>query len=138
MKKAKKILKSSILVGALSLLLSANGWSKDGSLTEISRPYLGEYKCESLYFNGEDKLGDFEYFKLEIRSGGEMKLLFKEKDKKEKCVDLTYEYDETKKEFTVKSQFGVFKKEEKVPFENGKLTALLRLGGKQVVIKFGK
>ena len=67
-----------------------------------------------------------------------MKLLFKEKDKKEKCVDLTYEYDETKKEFTVKSQFGVFKKEEKVPFENGKLTALLRLGGKQVVIQFGK
>ncbi len=138
MKKIKKILKSSILVGAFSLLLSANAWSKESSLTEISRPYLGEYRCESLYFNGEDKLGDFEYFKLEIRSGGEMKLLFKEKDKKDKCVDLTYEYDEGKKEFIVKSQFGVFKKEEKVPFENGKLTALLRLGGKQVLIKFGK
>lgn len=138
MKKIKNILKSSVLVGALCLFLMANGWSKEGSLIELACPYLGEYTCEAIYFNGEDKLNDFECFKLEICSQGEMKLRIKEKARKEKMVNLTYEYDDEKKEFLVKSNFGIFKKEERVPFQDGKLTATLRLGGKQVLIKFSK
>jgi hypothetical protein len=138
MKKIKNILKSSVLVGGLCLLIMANGWSKDGSLIELARPYLGEYTCEAIYFNGEDKLDDFEYFKLEIGAQGEMKLHIKEKSRKEKTVDLTYEYDDEKKEFLVKTNFSFFKKEERVPFQDGKLTATLRLGGKQVLVKFSK
>jgi hypothetical protein len=138
MKRIRNMMKSSLLVGMFCLVLAANGWTKEGSLTEISRPFLGEYSCESIQFNGEDKLSDFEYLKLEICSNGEMKLRFKEKNRKDKCVNLQYDYDENKKEFIVRSQIGVLKKEERIPYEKGKLTAILRLGGKQVVVKFSK
>lgn len=138
MKKNKNVLKSSILAGLVCLALTANGWSKDGSLTEIARPYLGEYTCEAIYFNGENKTEDFDSFKLEVCSNGEMKLHIKAKNKKEKIVDLTYEYDDEKEEFIVKSSFGVFKKEERVPYSDGKLTATLRFGGQQLTIIFSR
>ena len=137
MKKIGKKIRSSILVGLVSLAL-ASGWTKNGTLTEISKPYLGEYACEVITFDGKDKLADFEYFKLEICSDGQMKLCFKEKGRKDKTVLLEYEYDEQKKEFTVKSQFGIFKKEEKVPYEDGRLTAFLKIGGKHLIAKFSK
>jgi hypothetical protein len=138
MKKRKNIIKSFALVGVLCIFLAANGWSKDDSLSELACPYLGEYTCESIYFNSEDKLADFDYFKLEILSQGEMKLHIKEKARKGKTVVLSYEYDEAKKEFLVKSNFALFKKEERVIFQDGKLTAVLRLGGKQILVKFSK
>ena len=103
MKRMKGRIRSSLLVGLLSLSL-ANGWAKEGKLTEISRPYLGEYTCETIIFDGADKLGDFEYFKLEICSDGQMKLSFKEKGRKDKTLFLSYEYDEKKKEFNPERQ----------------------------------
>ena len=138
MKKIRNIAKSSTLVGAFCLILATNGWTKDGKLTEISRPYLGTYECESLYYGGEDKLDSFEYFRLELQTEGKMKLLYREKDKAPKEIPLEYEYDEQTKELIVRGQWGIFKAEKKIPLEKGELNAVLRLGGKQIIVKFKK
>ena len=106
MRDLKHRLKSSALVGVLCLLLGVSGWSREGKLTDISRPYLGEYRCESLYVGGEDKLGDFDYFRLELSSKGEMKLLYKLKDKEPTEVPLEYDYNSETQEITVRGQWG--------------------------------
>lgn len=138
MKKIKNIMKSSVLVGVFCLLLTANGWSKDGKLTDVARPYLGTYECETLYFGGDDKLGDFDYFRLEILSDGTMKLLYKAKDKDPKEVPLKYEYDSNKQEVTVRGQWGIIKSQQTFPLKNGELNAMLRFGSKQIIVKFKK
>ena len=138
MRDLKHRLKSSALVGVLCLLLGVSGWSREGKLTDISRPYLGEYRCESLYVGGEDKLGDFDYFRLELSSKGEMKLLYKLKDKEPTEVPLEYDYNSETQEITVRGQWGIFKMQQSFPLKNGELNALLRFGNKQLLIKFKK
>ena len=120
------------------LILATNGWTKEGKLTEISRPYLGTYECESFYYGGEDRLDDFDYVRLELQSDGSMKLLYREKDKKANEIPLTYEYDEKTQELAVRGQWGIFKIEKKFPIENGEICGVLPLGGKQITVKFKK
>ncbi len=138
MKRIRNIIKSSALVGAFCLLLTANGWSKDGKLTDIARPYLGTYECETLYFGGENKLDDFDYFRLEIASDGTMKLVYKAKNKDPKEIPLKYEYNSDKQEITVRGQWGIVKSQQTFPLKNGELNATLRFGGKQIIVKFKK
>jgi hypothetical protein len=67
-------LKSAAFVGAILLSVTAGAWSKDGKLTEITKPYLGTYECERLYVGDDDKIEEFEYVRLELCKDGELKL----------------------------------------------------------------
>ena len=136
MKKRKNILKSSILCGLFCLLLSANGWSKDGKLSEISKPYLGTYECESFYLGSEDKLGDYDYIRIELSPDGEMKLSYAQKNKAEKTIPLTYEYDYDTGALTVYAKFGLAKTDKKFTLKDGEITASFSLGKYNVCAKF--
>ena len=47
------------------------------TLRELSRPYQGEYECETLTYGGRDLLGEFVYFRLSLENGEKAKLSWK-------------------------------------------------------------
>ena len=76
MKKVK--LHSSLLVGAVSLLLAFPGLPK-GDLTDIAKPYLGVYECVEANLGEKDLLCGFDGITLELKDKGEFVLYYKEK-----------------------------------------------------------
>lgn len=47
------------------------------SLYEFSRPYAGEYECETLTLAGEDMLSSFEYVRLALSYGGQARFFWR-------------------------------------------------------------
>ena len=64
------------------------------SLTDLSRPYVGEYICEELRFGEEDLLGGFEYVRLTLGPDGDAQLTWRTVDGGEGATALQYEMRE--------------------------------------------
>ena len=58
------------------LLLGGCDTSDMSSLRELSKPYVGVYKCEALTLGGEDMLKKFEEIQLELEYKGDFSLSF--------------------------------------------------------------
>ena len=129
-------LKSAAFVGAILLSVTAGAWSKDGKLTEITKPYLGTYECERLYVGDDDKIEEFEYVRLELCKDGELKLIYKQPKNRPEQVSMEYRYDEQTKTLYVKGKLGVWRLDKSFLLNNGELTGEMRLGNKNVVVKF--
>lgn len=129
-------LKSAAFVGAILLFVTAGAWSKDGKLTEIAKPYLGTYECERLYVGDDDKIEEFEYVRLELCKDGELKLIYKQPKNRPEQVSMEYRYDEQTKTLYVKGKLGVWRLDKSFLLNNGELTGEMRLGNKNVVVKF--
>ena len=137
MKKTVK-LKSAAFIGAILLSVTAGAWSKDGKLTEITKPYLGTYECERLYVADDNKIDDFEYVRVELCKNGELKLLYKQPKGKPEQMTLEYRYDEQAKTLYVKGKLGVWRLDKSFSLNNGELTGEMRLGNLNVIVKFKK
>ena len=129
-------LKSAAFIGAILLSVTAGAWSKDGKLTEITKPYLGTYECERLYVGDDDKIEEFEYVRLELCKDGELKLIYKQPKNRPEQVSMEYRYDEQTKTLYVKGKLGVWRLDKSFSLNNGELTGEMRLGNKNVVVKF--
>ena len=127
-------LKSSLLAGFATLLLLFPNY-KNGSLTEVSKPYLGEYECKEARLGEEELLGDFSYIRLELLPNGKYTLRYCEKEGKKQELKGKYRYDENRETLTLYlMQGGVFKRE--FPLKKGKITATVPLGDKTLVLQF--
>ena len=111
-------LKSSLLAGICTLLMAINTADMDG-LKDITKPYLGEYRCESALYGKTDCLQYFSFIKFELKTGEEYLLTFKFKDGKQQQKTGKYEYDKEKK---ATSGIG------SSPSKMGKLYSPFRLG----------
>ena len=132
MKKVK--LKSSIVAGLTGLLLLFPNF-KTGSLTEISKPYLGVYECQQAKLGEEEYLDKFSYIELELFPKGKYALRYCEKSGEKQEVKGKYRSDEKKEILTLYlTQGGVFKRD--FPLEKGKLTATVPLGNKTLFLQF--
>ncbi len=127
-------LKSSLIAGLSALLLLFPNFKK-GSLTEISKPYLGVYECQQAKLGEEEYLDKFSYIQLELFPKGKYVLRYAEKDGEKQEVKGKYRYDEKKEILTLYlTQGGVFKRD--FPLEKGKLTATVPLGNKTLFLQF--
>lgn len=73
----RKIFCSLSLCGLLSLsLLCGCDVSSMSTLSDISKPFVGEYACGRLLLNGEDVLPQYEYVKLSLDYDGSFGLSF--------------------------------------------------------------
>ena len=61
----------------LAALLCGCSVSEMSTLRELSRPYTGEYACETLTYAGRDLLEGYEYIRLTLAYGGEAKRSWK-------------------------------------------------------------
>ena len=106
------------------------------SLEEVARTYLGVYECKSLYFGGEDKKDTFEYFRLELKSNGELLISYKLKNARENQIPLIYEYDFEEKTIWAHGQWGVVKVDKKFPLKKGVISVMMNILGKVAVAEF--
>ena len=106
------------------------------SLTEIVRPYLGIYECRQMLLDGEDKLNEFEYIKLELKSGGEIVLSFLDKQGKKGKTNAEYEYDEKAQPITIRKNIGNQILKRSFPLKNGEVLVHLIYETRTIVMKF--
>lgn len=50
-----------------------------GGLKDISKPYLGTYECEKIYFGEKEYTDYFDYVRFELKGKGELALSYREK-----------------------------------------------------------
>lgn len=129
----KKIfLKTPAVAGILSLLLLLPA-VKHSPLTDITKPYLGEYECKQARLGETDYLQLFSYIKLELKKDGNYTLHYKEKAGKKKTVNGKYRYDAEKKALIFKEEGGV---EREFALTKGQLSVLVPLGEKTLFLIF--
>ena len=133
----KNLLKSSLLSGLITLLLLSPWWTamRSGTLTDISKPYLGVYECQSAQYNGKDLLEDFSYIRLELAKDDCFTIYFQEKDGKARKAKGKYHYNTQRETITMYTQdFASIKRE--FPLQKGILLVEFPIGGKTVFLKF--
>ena len=89
-------MRSSIMASVAALLFSFSALQK-GSITDITKPYLGTYECERADLGSGDLLARFDDLRLELKDKGEYVLYYKEKGAKIKKINGKYHYDEQSK-----------------------------------------
>lgn len=120
--------------GALTLLLCLSSF-RTGKLTDIAKPYLGEYECKSATVGEEDYLDSFNSVIMELKKDGTYSLRCKGKDGKMHEIKGKYEYDSAREKVTFFSdEKQDFKRE--FPLKDGILTVCFQIGGKAAVFQF--
>ena len=84
----------------------------------------------------EDKINEFEYVRLELCKNGELKLIYKQPKNKPEQTEMEYRYDEQTKTLYVKGKLGVWRLDKSFSLNNGELGGEMRVGNKNVVVKF--
>ena len=132
----KKKVKSFLLGCALFLSPMRMQAMLPDSLKEITRTYLGMYECKQLLLDGENKLDEFEYIKIELKSGGQMALYFADAKGQKGKAQAEYEYDEKAQTITVYTNIGNQKMKRTFPLKNGELFVHLIYETRTVTMKF--
>lgn len=127
-------IKSSVVAGLAGLLLLFPN-VKSGSLTEITKPYLGEYECKSATLGEKDCLDGFSYITLELKPKGIFLLSYKTKSGVKRTENGKYEYDEEKEELTLSlGETGEIKR--KYALKKGVLCMDFSVGKQRLVMTF--
>ncbi len=121
------------LVTLCLLLFTACDLQEMSSLKDISRPYEGEYQCETLTLDGEEMIDRFEYIRLSLE---EDKFTLRARD--EHGLNYSYQgnyrYDDNR--FTFTGKFGIRELSREFPYKNGVLFLDLPFGGKLLHAEF--
>ena len=102
------------------------------SLTDLSRPYVGEYICEELRFGEEDLLGGFEYVRLTLGPDGDAPLTWRRAEGGEGAVALQYEMREDSITFSKEGRMGAYT----FPVEQGAIVIMHNLGRRMLFARF--
>lgn len=130
----RNVLKSSALTGIAALVL-AFAPLKKGELTDIAKPHLGFYECESATLSGDDLSDEFEYVRLELKTDGAFVLYYRKTGGKERTEKGKYTYDKDKGEITLAAGEGNAIKRS-FPLKDGVMDVTLRIGTKTLQMKF--
>ena len=101
------------LLCTMSMLFSS--W-KDNSLKDITKPYLGEYECQTATLGTTDYTAYFQDIRLELKSDETFLLHYCEKGGKKRTEQGKYTYDRKKGTVTLQGGAGGFLKREFVWF----------------------
>ena len=102
------------------------------SLTELPRPYVGEYICEELRFGEEDLLGGFEYVRLTLGPDRHAQLTWRRAEGGEGGVALQYEMREESITFSQEGRMGAYT----FPVEQGAIVIAHNLVGRMLYARF--
>ena len=106
-----------------------------GSLTDVTKPYLGEYECIRVQFNEKDYLNQFEFIRLTLNPDASFVLSYCEKDKEKQEWAGEYTYDKASSELvlTIHSPVAYHRH---VPIQNGKIIVSFPIGEKTFIAEF--
>ncbi len=128
----KNIIKSSFLAGLISLLFSLSS-VKDSTLPDIVKPYLGEYECKNVTFDGVNYLNGYDYIRLELKDDENFILSYAPKSGDKKTVEGKYSYDKESQTICFQTGEGI---KRKFPLEKGKIKVSFPIAQKMLVITF--
>ena len=132
----RTVLKSSILAGISTFILAFSG-IKQGSLTDITKPYTGVYECKSAMLGEKEYLEEFSYIRLELNADNTFSLYYCPKNGKAKEQTGQYRYNKEKEtiQFSLGTN-GELKRE--IPLKKGEMLFALPLGAKMLVMRFAQ
>lgn len=130
----KYTLKSSLAAGIASFLLCFTN-IKDSSLSDVTKPYLGEYECNYARLGDKEFLEGFSFVTLELKKDGTYLLSFQSKDGDKRTETGEYEYDGKRQtlRFSPRDK-SALKKE--FPLIDGVLTVSAQIGKQQLIVRF--
>ena len=128
----RNLIKSSFLAGLISLLFSFSS-IKDSTLPDIVKPYLGEYECKNVTFDGVDYLKDYRYIRLELKDEENFLLSYCPKDGDKKTVEGKYSYNKESQTICFQTGEGI---KRKFPLEKGKINISMSIAQKMLTITF--
>ena len=114
------------------------GAQKSDSVKEITKPYLGVYRCEKILVGDEDKISRFRYLEIELNEDGSFFLRGKERVGKRFEKKGSYTFDTKSGEFEVTALKNMPLKKIGGKYEKGKLTVTACLGQKMLVLVFSR
>lgn len=117
-------------------LFSGCDLSEMSSLRDVSRPYVGEYKCKKLQLGGEDYSGDFEFITLALTYDGAFKLKYADVNGGEGAYQGTYKISEEQKTVTLSSPSRGKEETYVFLYEKGKIVMTLPMGEKLLYAEF--
>ena len=124
-------LKSSLFAGLLALL--AVTAKPEPSLKDITKPYLGEYECQSARLGDTEYLDGFQNLILELKEDGVFFIRYQTKQGKRGEAQGEYAYDAVRKQITLSYEGGYTKS---YPLIDGALHISFPVCGKMMIISF--
>lgn len=119
MKKFLRTAASALAAFSLLFLLTACEAEELGTPKDISRPYAGMYRCETITIGGSDMKDRFDDLSLELRQDGIFQISYCTAEGSEGSYRGTYSIDSEKKEITFSSKQGTRQKAFTFPYEKG-------------------
>lgn len=131
-----KKLKSFLFGFALFLTPIQSSAALPNTLTQITKPYLGMYECTQLLLDGENKLDEFKYIKIQLKHDGDLVFTFLDKKGMKGESSAQYEYDEDRQALAVYSSLGGKKLKREFPLKNGEIFVHIIYETKTIMMKF--
>lgn len=128
----KKLLPALFFLLFLPPVLTGCSVSDMSSLTELSRPYVGEYTCEELRLGEEDMLDRFEYVRLTLGPDGDAQLTWRTMEGGEGETLLHYEMHEGSITLSKAGRMGAYT----FPVEQGAIVITHNIIGRMLYAKF--
>ena len=104
------------------------------NLKDVSRPYVGEYKCKELTFGGEDRLKEFESVKLNFDFDESFCLRAVDLNGNESTYAGSYKF--TENQVTLSASVGGEEKTYVFPYESGAVHMQLLFREKLLYARF--
>lgn len=135
--KRKVVLICLLLCISLSaFILPACEASADGSVKEITKPYIAQYECVEARLGDSDFLDQYDYIKIILVNSEKMQLVFKQKGSDKCIVDGDYKLDFKTRELEGEIGFLGYKFREKVTVNKGEFVISRPILTKQLYMKF--
>ncbi len=121
---------------ALTALFSAPNVLQLGTLKQLTTPYVGYYRCETLRIGSHELLKDDDV-RLQLGDDGQMTLTWENAFGKKKSMSFPYEYNEETGVLTLIVKDGG-EKRWNIPFDDGEIIISETLNGKAFFAKFSR
>ncbi|MBQ8658740.1 MAG: hypothetical protein IJ506_06360 [Clostridia bacterium] len=105
------------------------------SLKDITKPYLGFYESEEVYFNGKDQTESFKNLTVELTSKNQFILRYQDKNGKTVVKKCKYSYNEETGVLKLKNVRGFWGMKHQITLKNGEMNVLVRIGKKNLKMK---
>ncbi len=111
---------------------------EEDGLKQITKPYLGVYRSEYIFFGKRDVSEEFRSVTVELTAKGQFILRYTTREGKSDEKISAYTYDEKTGEVALSSDFGIRDTKAlkcNIKAKKGKMTVLVRYGNRTLLVK---
>ncbi len=135
--KRKLLLISVLFFLSLSIfILPACEAKAEGSIKDITKPYIAQYECVEAKLGDKDLLEEYDYIRIILVNNEKMQLVFKQKGEEKQIIDGSYALDLSTRE--LEGEIGIlgYRFREKATVKKGEFTISKTIFTKQLYMKF--